>query len=62
MTDLIGRLSHVTMYPPPPSPIVHELVRARSAFTVANQGNAQKKNHLIGSPGMVIYRSFLLTG
>lgn len=43
MTCLIGRLSHVTMSPPPPSPIVHELVRARSALTVANQGNAQKK-------------------
>lgn len=57
MTGPIGRLSHVTMSPPPPSPIVHESVRARSAFTVANQGNAQ--NDLIASPGMVIYSSCL---
>lgn len=57
MTGPIGRLSHVTMSPPPPSPIVHESVRARSAFTVANQGNAQ--NDLIASPGMVIYSGFL---
>lgn len=27
-----------------PSPIVHELVRARSAVTVANRGNAQKNS------------------
>lgn len=57
MTGPISRLSHVTMSPPPPSPIVHESVRARSAFTVANQGNAQ--NDLIASPGMVIDSSFL---
>ena len=57
MTGPIGRLSHVTMSAPPPSPIVHESVRARSAFTVANQGNAQ--NDLIASPGMVIDSSFL---
>lgn len=57
MTGPIGRLSKVTMSPPPPSPIVHESVRARSAFTVANQGNAQ--NDLIASPGMVIYSSCL---
>ena len=44
MTGPIARLSKVTMSPPPPSLIVHELVRARSAFTVANQGNAQKKS------------------